>query len=517
MREHGHTHHAGAPQPSDRAFPASGPYGPGLRGPGPSGPGLSGSASPGQARPRWPGGASWWPGDSQAADPAAASDDDSLDGVADGEQAGPLAAGWLLDELPPEPVSRAAGQAGRPAGGRAPASRPAVNTRALDTMASRADSSLIRSADGAPATSMPGLAGRFAAEWWPAGTTSRRNSLQRERGRTGGGVMVRRAVLDHGEDLAADDEEALPATQPPAGLARPARQQWRGAGGRWLVWAGRAVVWAVLIVIGYRGVLAIVTGQGATEAAVARPVHNGTSFPVTLAEAYALQFGQVYLNYSPASASTRSQQLARFLPPGSDAQFGWNGSGTQRLLAEQVAGIAVKDSHLAVVTLLASIDTGRMVELGVPIYAGHGGIGISAEPALLPAPGPAAPPAGGAAADQATEAALQSQLPGFFQAYASSDKTTLARFAAPGSHITGLDGSVSFGAIDAVFAPTGGSQRQIVVTVTWQVPSLRSASGAVASAPASLQMTYQMTVLRQGGSWDVQAIGAAAQSQEPPG
>src|SRR5262245_14960491 len=33
----------------------------------------------------------------------------------------------------------------------------------------------------------------------------------------------------------------------------------RGAGGRWLVWVLRAVVWLVLLLIGYRGVDAIVT------------------------------------------------------------------------------------------------------------------------------------------------------------------------------------------------------------------------------------------------------------------
>jgi hypothetical protein len=536
MQEHRHAPHAGAPQPSDaRAFPASGR---------PAG---------SQHRQRWPGGASWRPGDSRGAGPAAdwdgdgfdgdgfdgdgfdgdGFDGDGFDGGADDEQAGQHAAAWLLDELPPAPVQRAAvppetgngrargarEQARRPDGGGASARRYGAETGARYTKATRVNSAPIRRAGGAPAASMPGLAGRFAAEWWPAGTTSRRNSLQREGGRTGGGVMVRRAVLDHGEELAADDEEALPASQPPGELARPAGQQWRGAGGRWLVWAGRAVVWAVLILIGYRGVLAIVTGQEVTHAAAGRPAHSGASFPIALAEAYALQFGGVYLNYSPASANTRSQELARFLPPGSGSQLGWNGSGTQHLLAEQVAGIAVKGSHFAIVTLLATIDSGRMIELGVPVYVAHGGIGLSGEPALLPAPAAAVPPRGGgtAAADQATQAALQSQLPGFFQAYAASNKTTLARFAAAGSHITGLGGAVSFAAIDSLYAPTGGNTRQIVVTVTWQVPSLRSAAGAVASAPASLQMTYQLTVVKQGGSWDVQAIGAAAQSREPPG
>src|SRR5215475_5493775 len=103
---------------------------------------------------------------------------------------------------------------------------------------------------------MPGLAGRFAAEWSPSGATSRRNSLQRVRGRTGGGVMVRKAILDR-DELPVDEYRILP-DELPAGDPGPQRgQPWRGAGGRWLVWTGRAVIWAVLLLVGYRGVLAI--------------------------------------------------------------------------------------------------------------------------------------------------------------------------------------------------------------------------------------------------------------------
>src|SRR5260370_17006996 len=72
-----------------------------------------------------------------------------------------------------------------------------------------------RQLDGAPAVSMPGLAGRFAAEWCPARASSDRAALRRVRGRTNGGVMVRRAILDRGDELAADDE-ALPLSQVPA-------------------------------------------------------------------------------------------------------------------------------------------------------------------------------------------------------------------------------------------------------------------------------------------------------------
>ena len=133
----------------------------------------------------------------------------------------------------------------------------------------------------------------------------------------------------------------------PAGRrSRPARS-WNGAGGRWLVWTLRAVVWAVLLIIGYRGIMAIVLNEtpASRSGTPASPAGGGTSgYPVTLAEAYAMQFGAVYLNFTPATANQRAQELAAYLPgdlASADPQLGWNGLGTLRLASEQVAGITV--------------------------------------------------------------------------------------------------------------------------------------------------------------------------------
>ena len=88
---------------------------------------------------------------------------------------------------------------------------------------------------------------------------------------------------------------------------------WRGAGGRWLVWTFRVVVWAVLLIIGYRGVMAIVLNETPPSHTQASHPPAGPVFPVQLASAYAMQFGQVYLNASPATATQRSNELAAFL------------------------------------------------------------------------------------------------------------------------------------------------------------------------------------------------------------
>src|SRR6202023_82565 len=152
----------------------------------------------------------------------------------------------------------------------------------------------------------------------------------------GGGAMVRRSTVDrspqsavHGAGYEAGAEH-LETGAPVRG--HPSRG-WGGAGGRWLVWAFRAVLWAALLVIVYRGVTAIVTGETQRSAATGAGVSTSpaSGFPVTLADAYALQFGEVYLNFSPNTAGQRAAQLAGFLPTGADSQLGWNGTGSLQL------------------------------------------------------------------------------------------------------------------------------------------------------------------------------------------
>jgi hypothetical protein len=334
--------------------------------------------------------------------------------------------------------------------------------------------------------------------------------------------MVRKATLDRGlplDELAAADE-AMGDAPHPGGLTERRPSQWRGAGGRWMVWAFRAVIWAVLLIIGFRGVEAIETsvkhpaGGSGNGAASAGPDKNG--FPTGLAGAFALQFGSVYLNFSPAEAAKRASDLTPFIPVGSDPQFGWNGAGSQQLQSEQVASISVQSAHRAAVTLLARVNTG-LIELVVPIYWAQGGLVVSADPALLPWPQRATPPpVSSPANDTAAVAALTGQLPGFFRAFASGDQQILGRFLAAGASVTGLSGAVSFGSISSMEVPPGGARRRIAVSVTWQFPGQSSSrprgrrfarTSSVSAAPADLTMTYQMTVVRQHGTWYVAAIG----------
>lgn len=287
------------------------------------------------------------------------------------------------------------------------------------------------------------------------------------------------------------------------------KRQWNGGGGRWMVWPMRVLLWVALLVVAYRGITAIaldeVPAKDAGAPASATSTDDG--FPVTLGQAYALQFAQVYLNFSSAQQNQRAQQLAQFIPSDAstnDPEFGWNGSGTLRLQSANVAGIDVQNASTAVVTVLATVN-GELMELGVPIYASGGGIVVSGQPAWLPAPSTIQPASQQqASSDVSAQNALMSQLPAFFQAYASGDTATLNRFLAPGVTLNGLGGAVTFGSITSIFAPQGGATRDITVTVDWQLPD---AGGAELSA------TYDMSVVdQQSGKWYVREINASTQS-----
>src|SRR5436190_8857801 len=68
---------------------------------------------------------------------------------------------------------------------------------------------------------------------------------------------------------------------------------WRGAGGRWLLWPLRVVLWTALAVVAFRGITAIVSGSSPAPAGGTGPANATGEFPVSLAEAYATEFGRV--------------------------------------------------------------------------------------------------------------------------------------------------------------------------------------------------------------------------------
>ncbi len=289
----------------------------------------------------------------------------------------------------------------------------------------------------------------------------------------------------------------------------------RGAGGRWMLWPLRVVLWTALLVIAFRGITAIIFSSSPAPAG-GTGTGTGGEFPVSLAEAYAAEFGRVYLGFSPQSLGQREQALAAFVPASVSAanpSLGWNGTGQLNLQSVQVAGIKVLDPQHAVVTLLA-LTGGQLMELGVPVAATGGGLVVSGEPAWLPAPPRIAPRPARRGSDQVAQSQLMNELPAFFQAYASGDSAALNRFLIRGASVTGLGGAVIFDQISALHVPPGGAIRQITVTVIWQLPEQPgSAAAGNQGVTSKLEMTYGMSVVDlQGGKWYVKGIGASSEA-----
>lgn len=288
---------------------------------------------------------------------------------------------------------------------------------------------------------------------------------------------------------------------------QPAKKGWGGGGGRWFVWLGRALLWTFVVVVVVNGIRAPFerfTAEPVRPGTVATP--GGPAFPVSGASAFALQFGDVYLNYDQATAADRQAQLARFLPEGVDTQFGWNGLGQFSARSVQVSGVDVQDAENGIVNLVAKAGD-RWVQLAVPVYAKDGRYVVSGLPALLQVPEKAQlPEPPGIDHDTDLEAQLQTQLVGFFQAYAASDTVNLQRFAEGG--ITGLGSSVVFGQLTDVNAPKGASdERTVVATVQWKVPQTQSRG-----SESLVVSVYELVVVKKSDQWNVRSIRGAVRT-----
>jgi hypothetical protein len=294
---------------------------------------------------------------------------------------------------------------------------------------------------------------------------------------------------------------------------------WPGAGGRWLLWPLRVVLWTALLVIAFRGITAIIFSSSLAPAG-GTGTETGEEFPVSVAEAYATEFGRVYLGFTPQNLGQREQALAAFVPASVSAanpSLGWNGIGQLNLQSVQVAGIKVRDPQHAVVTLLALLN-GQLMELGVPVAATGSGLVVSGEPAWLPAPPQASLPPVLRSSDPVAQGQLMNELPAFFQAYASGDSVALNRFLVHGASVAGLGGAVTFDQISALHVPLGGATRQITVTVIWQLAEpLAEPPGSVTAGnqgvTSKLEMAYGVSVVDlHGGKWYVKEIGASSEA-----
>ena len=301
---------------------------------------------------------------------------------------------------------------------------------------------------------------------------------------------------------------------------RPARFKRRnrtpsGGGGRWLVWVGRAVLWGLVAVLLVNGIYRLATTPDAPRTAApdpAVPQGTGGAFPTQAAEAFAVRFASVYLEWDAVNPQARADTLAGYVPEGAEEQFGWAGNGRQVAVLVLPVHTEVRSPSSAVVTVAAEV-TGptapRWVHLAVPVYTdGAGRFLVTDLPALVPGPGEAAAPneplrtSDSEVADQ-----LREPLTAFFRAYAGTEPGELAYLLAPGVQVGTLGGIVTFEGMQ-LQVPRGGDRRDVVADVRWADPVTGS----------TFTQSYELTVARSDdGRWYIERLGAhpAASSSAP--
>lgn len=323
--------------------------------------------------------------------------------------------------------------------------------------------------------------------------------------------MARKSTARRGgvsEEATAAPEAADPYDAEPVGPRRP-RRPGSGAGGRWWVWLGRGVLWAFIIVVLFNGIWLPFRSSFAEPSSGGPAPAEEPKFPETAAAAFALRFGEVYLN--PKEGEKRAETLAQFLPEGRGSSLDLTGTGLTGTNI-QVFGIDVKDDHNAVVTLSADVNT-KPMSVDVPVYAADGGgsLVLSGEPALLAPPAKAELPAGeDLQTDADARATLEPFLEGFFESYAQTPEH-LGRYSAEGAKIDSLPkNAVKFSELGDVVVPeassSGDDVREVRATVVWSLPGDNGAD------PAQLTQSYLVTVEQSGGDWSVRDLRGAPNS-----
>ncbi|MFD5556222.1 conjugal transfer protein [Streptomyces sp. NPDC127068] len=283
-----------------------------------------------------------------------------------------------------------------------------------------------------------------------------------------------------------------------------------------------------LFALGSCGVTGLIIGKssGADTAGldtddVAR--YGLTEFPTRQAAAFAEQYAIVCLTYAPEKASERRAALARYTSSGVDPECGWSGKGTLKALTATWDGTSENlpeyGAHGRYLGIQVRTDDGGLTTLTVPVYvknlASGEGIRVAGDVGEMPMP----PRSDVPEVDQDSEdvdTALgqqlqQTVLPGYFEAWAKSDSTTLARFTAQGATLaatTGLSGRLSEPQVNDVVAlvPRGVQGSAPYSYKTGQTVQLRVIVDWADPEGDTVRRAYRTTVVNTGQGWFIKDI-----------
>lgn len=267
--------------------------------------------------------------------------------------------------------------------------------------------------------------------------------------------------------------------------------------------------------------------QQVNDLVVAKLASSGTSFPKGEAVAWAGQVARTWGTWDEKDQTgMREALMSQFLSQGLDANAGWNGKGKQTVTFVSVnSEPRVQDDTHALLDTTYQTDAGVWRCLTLSVYAYKPAGFSQASPSAFalaanPTPVACAPRTGAPALpetkdptigqnDSATAEKLTSDFfPGFFAAWAASDRATLGQYVTTDATLIGLGGafeSSPLPIINNVTLPTpmtaDGVSRtddptakwNATVSVTWTIP------GTATQVSAS----YKVELRKDGTQWFV--------------
>lgn len=302
------------------------------------------------------------------------------------------------------------------------------------------------------------------------------------------------------------------------------------AGGRRTHVALRAtlLITTCVFALGSCGVMGLVIGKSSTPATAGLDPADAakyrlSEFPTRQAATFAEQYALLCMTYSPETASTRRDDLARYISSGVDGECGWDGKGTSKAVAATWDGTAETlpeyGDHGRYLGVQVRSEGGKLTTLTVPVYvkdlATGEGMRVAGDVGQMPLPPRAdVPPVDQDAEvvdDTLSDQLREQVLPGYFEAWGASDTTAMARFTtsdATQTATTGLSGELSeptVSEVDALvprnvqgtdpYTYADGQAVQLRVVVAWTDP----AGGAV-------NRSYRMTVVNTAQGWFIKDV-----------
>ncbi|MER6788417.1 conjugal transfer protein [Streptomyces sp. NPDC000658] len=280
--------------------------------------------------------------------------------------------------------------------------------------------------------------------------------------------------------------------------------------------------------LGSCGVMGLVVGKssrattaGLDEADATR--YRLTEFPTEQAAAFAEQYAQLCMTFSPDTSSARRTELARYSSAGVDPECGWSGEGASKAVSVAWDGTAETlpefGDHGRYIGVQVRTDDGALTALTVPVYVQNlktgEGMRIAGDVGQMPLPARADVPEVDQR-DEVVDEALSTQLqqkvlPGYFAAWGASDATAMSRFITPdatSTATTGLAGSMTNPQVGAVVAlvPASVQDTDPYAYGVGQAVQVRVVVDWTGAKGVTVSRAYRMTIVNTAQGWFVKDV-----------